>query len=976
MPLPVTLRYQTLVRYEYQGKYGWKTTGSLVHSQTKITFFSQEINQLKVQIMDILPQRDQLERAIAALEAQRAILGNDVVDTAVAGLRQQQTQFAPHAAAPQRKQVTVLFGDLVGFTAMSNQMDAEEVGDIVNLIWAKIDQALLTWGGAIDKHVGDGVIALFGVPMAQEDDALRAVQAGLAMQSALSSCSEELARRYGSAAPRLQMRVGIHTGLVLFGKVGITGEMTVMGDTVNLASRLEGAAAPGRVLISQETWNQVTGSVDVEPVQHIQVKGVAEPLSVYTVTQVRSGISRSNGRGVVGVTTRTVGREKELAQMQSLLQTVEEDGSARVLTLVGEAGVGKSRLLQEFCQWMDGLSDPPFILTGRAHVGLEQRPYWLMRDCIAQAFRIHDSDPGQVARHKLSQGFVKLAGIQGEEPAAFVGHLIGFDFAQTPQLSGILDDAQQIQGRAYQFIARFFRHVTQNRPGVILLEDIHWADEGTLDLVDYLTRECRDSRLLIVCLARPTLYERLPRWGKSETGHLRLDLPSLSPDDSRELVREILRFLPDPPTQLVQLVVDGADGNAFYMEELIKVLIEDGVLVPGPESWRIQLDRLTGVRAPKTLTAVLQARLDRLSPDEREILQRAAIMGRVFWEKSLYVLHPTDSVLGEGDRLDAARIRRGLAKLEARDFVISHPSSTFTGEREYAFRHAMLHEVTYESVLLRNRRIYHAQAATWLVQRGGERVAEYANRIGEHWEKAQRLDEAAGWFFQAGEQARAAYAPELAIAYYEKALSFKGEAAQWTQESHLSLYDHFGEMLLWQAHYEEAETVYRYMAELAAGWENWQSQSRALNQLSEVQGRRGNHPEAIILAEQAAEIGRSAGLSPPLIQSLLNRSNTLLDLGNPEGALLLAQQSLDASEASGAKRQTAQSLNLLGICYDMVGESAGESVAPPAPSAATDAGAWRIIKRPPGNSIPTRRLFASPKGTYLQNPVRFNSQFL
>ncbi len=874
-------------------------------------------------------EREQLEQAIAALEQQRAILGDAVVNAALAPMREKLAalQAPPPAAEQQRKQVTVLFADVSGFTAMSETMDHEEVGATMNALWTRLDGAITGHGGRIDKHIGDAVMALFGTPVAQEDDPERAIRAALAMQSELVAFNETLPRGNGKgeAAPprpiRLQMRIGINTGPVLLGTVGTTGEYTAMGDTVNLASRLEHAAPVGGILISHDTYRHVRGLFDVLPLEPISVKGKSEPIQVYVVQAVKPRAFRVPTRGVEGIETRTIGREAELQALQAAFHAARDGRQTHLVSVVAEAGTGKSRLLYEFGNWLELLPDRLLLFQGRASQEMINIPYGLIRNVLAFRFGIQDSDRAAVAREKLERAIVEFMGDDGADAAMrahFIGHLIGFDFSGSPHLQGILGDARQIRDRAFHYAAQLFAAATRRQPAAIFLEDIHWADDGSLDLVDHLLREQPDLPLLVVGLTRPTLFERRPQWGEGPTTHIRVDLRPLSEHDSRQLVAEILRKAPEIPPALQDLIVSRAEGSPFYVEELIKMLIDDGVIVTGDERWQVEARRLAEARVPATLTGVLQARLDGLPPPERETLQQASVVGRVFWGSVVENLRNPDVGYGE---LPAAT-RERLGALRGKELIFRRAASAFAETQEYIFKHAMLHDVAYESVLKRLRRAYHAQVAARLIELAGERVGEYAGRIGEHYEQAGEWAQAAEWYGQAGKQAQDTYAPEAAIGYYQKALQFWQEAAdpQALQIARqLEVYDGLGAALVSQARHTEAIKTYTAMRAAAEAAGNAVMQARAWYGLAMVQDNQGEHRAALDSAAQAEAVARAAGARVELAMALYMKGRNYVRLGDAEATLAMGEQMQALAAELGDRRQIARSLNLLGGVHSLLG---------------------------------------------------------
>ncbi|HET7377986.1 MAG TPA: adenylate/guanylate cyclase domain-containing protein, partial [Anaerolineae bacterium] len=443
-----------------------------------------------------MDEREQLEQAINALEAQRAILSDAVVNAALSPMREKLAalQVKPQDAEQQRKQVSVLFADVSGFTAMSETMDPEEVSATMNALWRRLDTAITSHSGKVDKHIGDAVMAIFGAPTAHEDDPERAVRAALDMQSELNQFRESA---HFDSARALQMRIGINTGPVLLGTVGTTSEYTAMGDTVNLASRMEHAAPVGGILISHDTYRHIRGVFEVAPLAPISVKGKTDLIQVYVVKSAKPRAFRVSTRGVEGIETRTIGRESELDRLQEALHHAKEHHKTHLVTIVGEAGVGKSRLLYEFTNWLQLQPDSPFLSRGRATHEMMNLPYSLIRNMLAFQFEIQESDRSSEARNKLERGFADIMGPDSAVMAHFVGHLIGLDFSSSPYLQGILNEARQIRDLAFHYVAQLFTEVTrEHQVAVIVLEDIHWADDGSLNLVDHLIHEQPDLPLL------------------------------------------------------------------------------------------------------------------------------------------------------------------------------------------------------------------------------------------------------------------------------------------------------------------------------------------------------------------------------------------------------------------------------------------------------------------------------------------------
>jgi ABC-type oligopeptide transport system substrate-binding subunit/class 3 adenylate cyclase len=672
----------------------------------------------------------------------------------------------------ERRTVTILFSDVKGSTAMAEDLDPEDVMEIMDGAFEVLIEPVYRYEGTVARLMGDAVLAFFGAPIAHEDDPERAIRAALAIIQGAQEYAARLEQERGITG--FDVRVGIHTGLVVVGEVGsdLRVEYTAMGDAINLASRMEQNAPPGGILITHHTYRHVRGVFDVLVQEPLAVKGKAESVQTYLVQRAKPRAFRKPVRGVEGIETRMVGREAELKHLQEAFYTAMEDSELQVVTISGEAGVGKSRLLYEFDTWSELLAEQFYYFKGRAVPEMQSMPYGLIRDLVAFRFQIRDSDPTEVVREKLEAGTgVALGSGQSSRHAAhFIGHLIGFEFGDSPHLVGVQDDAQELRDRALAHLTGYYQGLAAQAPVLILLEDLHWADDSSLDALNQLALDLGDWPVMVACAARPALFERRPHWGEGQSFHARLVLEPLSKWDSRCLVVEILQRLEDVPEALRDLVVSGAEGNPFFIEELIKMLIEDGVIVTGEGQWRLEPSRLVDVRVPPTLTGVLQARLDRLPLAERTVLQQASVVGRLFWDRAVARINES---AGEG--IEESEVVGRLSALRGREMVFQRETSAFADAQEYLFKHALLREVTYESVLKRVRRAYHGMVADWLLEQGGERVEEYTGLIADHLELAGRTEEALEYLLQAGDRARRLYAHREAIQAYERALALLKE---------------------------------------------------------------------------------------------------------------------------------------------------------------------------------------------------------
>jgi tetratricopeptide (TPR) repeat protein len=744
----------------------------------------------------------------------------------------------------------------------------------------------------VTRFTGDGFKAVFGAPVAREDDPEQAIYAGLSILESAQKVAAELQAQWGIQG--FQVRLGINTGLAALG--GVTeAQDTVMGKAVNLAARLESAAPPGGLLISHDTYRHVRGVFNVQPLEAITVKGFAEPVQIYRVLEAKPRAFRVSTLGVEGVETRMVGRHAELKYLQDALFTTIEEHEGQIITIAGEAGVGKSRLLYEFDNWIEIHGPEVRFFQGRGRQETQNLPYALLRDTFAFRFQIQESDSAKSVREKVETGFGEALGTEesGQMRAHFIGQLLGIDFSASPDLKGVLNDPEQLRNRGLMYLGEYFQAVSEVMPTVVFLEDIHWADDSSLDAVNRLGRGFSQQRILVVCAARPSLFERRPYWGEGLAYHHRLELQPLSRRESHRLIDEILKLVERIPPELRQLVMRGAEGNPFYIEELVKMLIEDGIILKGDERWRVEPDRLAHIEVPATLTGVLQARLDSLPPDERQVLQQASVVGRIFWDDAVRCIY-AESV-PSGTQYTPRNTDDDLTSLRARELIYRREESAFAGSREYTFKHAVLRDVTYESVLKRLRNVYHGLVADWLIEHSAERLAEFAGLIAEHLHLAGRSEQALAYFKDAGEAALASYANPEAESYFRRALDLSP-----SEEVRADLLSGLGEALSRQGFSEDALQVWQEaieifhelgdgdcMADLYArsSWTMWQTghQKKCEKLCQEALALVKDTPDSQGKARLLAEAGRIAHFgigdieaeSEPLLQAALEMAERL-----------------------------------------------------------------------------------------------------
>ena len=604
----------------------------------------------------------------------------------------------------ERKLATVVFVDLVGSTELVSTRDPEVVRRRVTSFFEHVSHCITTHGGIVEKFAGDAVMAAFGIPQAHEDDAERAVRSAAAIMDSVHGLG-------------LEARVGIESGEVVADEAEST---FATGEAVNLAARLQQAAAPGEILIGPFARRLTLASAETEERGTLDLKGFGDPLPVHVLLGFRE-----TGDYAPSIAAPFVGRENELELLHMSLTRAVKDRRAHLFTIYGEPGVGKSRLLREFAAGVEGAT----ILGGRSLPYGEGITYWPLAEMVKVAAGISDDDPVQ-------QAVEKLRACCGDDAVAdLLGLAVGV-------LEGIEDDRsqQEIAWAAREWAAE----LASAQPLILVFEDVHWAEEPLLDLVEHLAERVKDAPLLIVCLARPELLDLRPGWGGGRVRATAIELEPLAVSESEELVDALLSGRELSPQER-RTLLEKTEGNPLFVEETTRMLLEGG-----PTSKRI----------PDTLQAIIAARIDRLPRGEKMLLQRAAVIGRIFWEGAVAKLSPGVD--------DLATV---LDDLLLRDFLVRESRSTISGEAAYRFKHVLIRDVAYSGLTKGARAELHQHAAAWLEERAGDELLEI---------KAYHLDQAAGLLADLDGAAPPELAAEAAAALHtagKRALAREANAA-------------------------------------------------------------------------------------------------------------------------------------------------------------------------------------------------------
>ena len=613
----------------------------------------------------------------------------------------------------ERKVVTVLFADLVGFTGRAEALDPEDVGAMLEAYHSRLKHELERYGGTVEKFIGDAVMALFGAPIAHEDDPERAVRAALQIRSAIAELNEADPER------DLHVRVGITTGevLVTLDARPDAGEGMAAGDVVNTAARLQAAAPEDGILVDESTWRAVAAAFELREGKPVTAKGKADPLRVWEVVGARSSFGIDVEQDA---RTPLVGRTHEREVVTQALARVRAERAPQLVTLIGVPGIGKSRLIWELFRIVD---DDPDLLTwrqGRCLPYGEGVAYWALGEMVKAQAGLLDTDSATSASEKLQATVAAAVPLEDREwVATHLRPLVGL-----PGASG--SDGTEAFG-AWRL---FFESLAEQRPLVLVFEDLHWADDGLLDFVDHLVDWAGGVPLLVVCSARPELLERRPAWGGGKLNATTLALAPLPPEDSARLIATLLEQ-PLLPAGLQHALLDRAEGNPLYAEQYVRMLADRGFLVRSAGGWALAEN--AELPMPESLQGIIAARLDGLPPAEKHLLQDAAVVGKVFWV----------GALGR-ERAEWRDVEGRLHALERKGFVRRERRSSVADETEYAFGHALVRDVAYGQIPRIERARKHRAAAEWIEELSVERSQDHAQLAAHHWLQALDLSRAAG----------------------------------------------------------------------------------------------------------------------------------------------------------------------------------------------------------------------------------------
>lgn len=594
-----------------------------------------------------------------------------------------------------------MFMDAADSTGLAERADPEALRRVMTNYFDEIRVTVERHGGTVEKYIGDAVMAVFGVPLAHEDDALRAVRAATEVVQRLAELSNQLERERGLS---ISWRTGINTGEVMAGDTA-SGQRFVSGDAVNVAARLQQAAQPGEVLLGAETERLVRQAIDSQPVPPVAAKGKAQPVPAFRLVGRVQTISRSASR----LESPMVGRARQRRLLDGAFEEAIDERICHLFTILGAAGVGKSRLVEEF---VAGLGDSAVVLRGRCLSYGEGITFWPIAEAVRQAAKVNESDDEAALRAKIG------ALVDEERDRSTVIELIG-------ALLGRFG-APGVPEETAWAVRIVLESLGRRSPVVLILDDIHWAEHALLDLAEHLADWTRDAPLLLICLARQELLDLRPGWGGGKKHATTLTLEPLSDGESRELLVNLLGDL-QLGSDLGSKISTAAEGNPLYVEEMVGMLIDNGDLIRADTGWAAS-GNLSAISVPPTIQALLAARLDGLTRPERSVIERGAVEGKIFHRSAVAELAPDDIRGSVPDQL------RSLSRKE----LVQPDRSDFAGDAAFRFRHLLIRDAAYSAMPKEARADLHARFARWLTRMSADHIAEYEEILGYHLEQAYR----------------------------------------------------------------------------------------------------------------------------------------------------------------------------------------------------------------------------------------------
>jgi predicted ATPase/class 3 adenylate cyclase len=810
-------------------------------------------------------------------------------------------------AAGQRRNVTVLFTDLSGYTELAGDLDNEDVFDIIQQYIQILINEVYKYEGIVDKLTGDGLMALFGAPIAHENNAERAVRAALDMQTSISQWSQQIKE---SMDIQLQMRVGLHAGSVIVGGIGsnMLMDYTAIGDTVNLAHRIEEAALPGTILVSEAVYRQTRMIFNFDVMPNLTLKGIPKAVTGYRVTSAKK--TPGPMRGLEGLRAPMIGRDGELDRLKQEVTTLSSQKQGKFALITGEAGIGKSRLTAELKALVG--RTPVRILEGFSLTYRRSVSYWIFLDMLRGYLKVTASTSEAEISRRLTQSAYQVLGQRAADILPYLEHLLSIKPSNPTAAERIrFLEAGQLRQQIFRAVRDLLVAEARRRPLMLILEDLHWADEASLDLLIFLLDSIRRTPIFVYAISRPFQEGPLARIGEWASKHLGeqfipIQLRSLSPDQSDDLLNKLLS-IPNLPEELRKQILQRAAGVPFYLEEILRTLIDKGVIQRENGHWRILEEvESSSLGVPDTLEGLILARFDRLEEFPRRALQIASVIGHQFSQALLNtMLQPASET----------RVQEALNQLVEREYILPQSETT---NGEYIFRHVLMSEAIYNTILKRERSKLHGQVGEAIEALYAGRLEEHIELLARHYSWSPRLDRALHYLILAGQKAAASYVNEQARQNFEGALALL-EQVEATPEQILQVYMGLGDVLVLVGEYSDARSHYQAALEDIGSFpESFNVESSTLQRkIGTTYERQGEYDDALLHLRQALDTLESVNASAPVEKARIYNELGWIQFrrGNLDTAKEHLINALSFVESSSQYDVTASIYNRLGGVY-------------------------------------------------------------
>lgn len=818
-------------------------------------------------------------------------------------------------ARGQRRNVTVLFVDLSGYTILAQQIDSEALYEIIQKYIHLLADDVYKYEGMVDKLTGDGLMALFGAPIAHENNVERAIHSALDMLEDVRRLSQDLKSSLDARAvpyiSDLNVHIGLNAGTVIAGGVGTDTLMnyTAIGDVVNLARRLEEAANPGSILVSESVFKPAGPLFDFEALAPLALKGIKRLVPAYRV--IGPKVQPGSVRGLEGLRSPMIGRETELDQVIAVVQRLATHKQGHLILTFGEAGMGKSRLTSELKQRITGL--PLAILEGHSLTYRKSIAYWIFQDALRNDLGITPDTPAGESRARLAE---RSRAVLGESAPAALPYLEQLLFGEPADRAAAERihylDARQLRQLTFVAVRNYLIGIARQRPLLLILEDFHWADEASIELMLFLLDSVRSTPLVIDVISRPfegsglnAIQERAKQ--RLAGFYTVIQLQALPPEQSEQLLFSLLS-IPELPGNLRQQIIQRAAGLPFYLEEILRMLIDHAIIHHEGGHWRLTTGAdFTSLGVPDTLQGLILTRFDRLSPLQRRVLQTATVIGQQFSVRVLQsVMHTADQASTEA----------ALVSLADREFILPQPGAA---DPSYTFKHVLVSDAIYRTLLNRDRKELHGQVAQTIEALYADRIESRVELLANHYLKSFLPDRALHYLILAGHKVAGEYANTQANAYFQQALELLNEVHA-APDQLLGLHKGLGDVLVILGEYPQARQHYQTALEAVTAQPSFQGaleSSILQRKIAATYERQGNYEQSLAFLDAARQGLAALPLSYPAedAQILSDMGWNNFRLGALDKAEILLQEALKLAESVSQYDVIASIYNRLGGVY-------------------------------------------------------------